>query len=91
VLLSQKELIKSVFGFTGQTEPHFALFIVIFAGDDQAREGLPPEGLKLCNRTSHIFIPVQAAYNGSAVVFEAVSRMSLRQEYACPSMALAAA
>ena len=37
---------------------------IIFAGDDQALEDLPPEGLELGNRTNHIFIPVQAAYNG---------------------------
>jgi hypothetical protein len=41
-----------------------ALFIIVFAGDDQALEDLLPEGLKPCNRTSHIFIPVQATHNG---------------------------
>jgi hypothetical protein len=41
-----------------------ALFIIVFAGDDQALEDLPSKGLKPCNRTSHIFIPVQATYNG---------------------------
>jgi hypothetical protein len=35
-----------------------------FAGDNQALEDLPPEGLKPCDRTSHIFIPVQAANHG---------------------------
>jgi hypothetical protein len=40
------------------------LFIIVFAGDDQALEDLPSKGLKPYNRTSHIFIPVPATYNG---------------------------
>ena len=40
------------------------LFVFIFAGDDEAIEDLPPEGLKLLDPTSHVFVPIQAADNG---------------------------
>jgi hypothetical protein len=64
VLVPVTERLPLLVAYEKRTCITLALFIIVFAGDNQALEDLLQEGLKLCNRTSYIFILVQAIYYG---------------------------